>query len=94
MEEKYLVITDGGDVVVIIDRSVGGLDANFVTLREKEAGEQFDMITPLRAFNSKMVDLITVCAGDDVPGTAMIRDMLIQEKATSDLNRIERFWRN
>lgn len=94
MEEKYLVITDGSDVVVVIDRSVGGLDANFVTLRHKEVGEQFDMITPLRAFNSKMVDLITVCAGDNVPGTAMIRDMLIKEKAASDLNRIERFGRD
>lgn len=91
--EKYLVTTDNGDVVVIIDRSVGGLDSGFITLRTPEEGEAFEMVTPLRAFNSKMVDLISVCAQDALPASPTIRDMVIGEKAASELNRIEKFAR-
>lgn len=94
MSEKYLVTTDSGDVVVLIDRSVDGLASEFVSLRLPEPGEQFDMVTPLRAFNSKMVDLISVCASDSGPASPMIRDMLISEKAGKELNRIERFARD
>ncbi len=48
------------------------------------------MEVPLRAFAAKMVDIIEA-RGDDLPGGERMRRMMLQEKATADLKRIERW---
>lgn len=55
-----------------------------------EAVEDIDMEVPLRAFAAKMIAIVERKAGE-TPGGERMRRMLIQEKATADLGRIERW---
>ena len=94
--ESYLVTTEHGEVVVSVNPECSNaLEGDLLLLSApgEEERASFEMVTPLRAFGAKMIDIIhTVGTGDFDPGPRM-REMLIQEKATSDLNRIERWAR-
>jgi hypothetical protein len=97
LSEKFLVKTDYGEVVVQVNpRCENALENDLLLLSsptEQEKAE-FVMETPLRAFGAKMIDIIrTIGTGRFDPG-AGVREMLIKEKATSDLNRIERWARD
>lgn len=92
MTDTFLVKTDHGDVVVVARDDRGGLDPDFLRFEvptpETTAGLTLEV--PLRAFAAKMVELIEA-RGGDLPGGERMRRMMIQEKATADLKRIERW---
>lgn len=92
-DRRYLVTTDHGDVVVSVNPAAGGLDADLLTLEAATptttAG--IELATPLRAFGAKMLDIIEIQGIVDVGVSPSLRDMLMREKATQDLKRIERF---
>jgi|GEM_PF-964581 len=94
VERKYLVSTDYGDVVVRIDEAQGSLSPGFLILEPVDEANSADVMTtvPLRAFGAKMLELIEMYGGD-MPGGPSLQRMMMQEKASSDLNRIERFAR-
>ncbi|MEX2534071.1 MAG: hypothetical protein WD273_00605 [Trueperaceae bacterium] len=93
-QDKFLVKTDYGDVVVRINpECANALEGDLLLLEAPDAQEEFSMETPLRAFGAKMVDIIrSVGTGGFDPGGTML-EMMIKEKAASDLNRIERWAR-
>ncbi len=93
VSRRYLVRTDVGDVVVSVKAGASGLDDDLIELAHAPEGaaDEFDMITPLRAFGAKMLDLIEGAGTDTFAGSATMREMLVKEKATQELNRIERF---
>lgn len=90
---RYLITTDHGDVVVEVNERVSGLDADFLRLRHAGDGadQGLDTATPLRAFGAKMVDLIELYGVGEFAGSDTLREMLVREKATQELKRIERF---
>lgn len=94
-ERRYLVATDHGDVLVRLREGADGLDPDLLQLSmaSAEDGETAAMTTPLRAFAAKMVDLIELLGVGDFGGGPRMREMLVREKATADLRRIERFAR-
>lgn len=91
MQRRFLVRTEAGVVLVRVRESASGLDADFVTVDvpTPESTSDLRSETPLRAFGAKMVELIEAYA-TDLPGGERMRRMLVEEKASEDLNRIER----
>lgn len=94
VERRFLVMTDHGEVLVRIDASKGGLDPDLLILDRPSDDNAADLATtvPLRAFGAKMVELIEM-QGGNLPGSEKLRRLLVQEKASADLNRIERWAR-
>jgi hypothetical protein len=94
VQRKFLVITDHGEVLVRIDEARAGLDPDLLILEAPTSANTADLpaTVPLRAFGAKMVELIEA-QGGDLPGGERLRRMLVQEKASADLNRIERWAR-
>jgi hypothetical protein len=94
VERRFLVTTDHGEVLVRIDPERGGLDPELLILEPPDADGASDLptIVPLRAFGAKMVELIEM-QGGEMPGGDRLRRLLVQEKASADLNRIERWAR-
>jgi hypothetical protein len=92
---RFLVTTDHGDVVVTVNDAVDGLDPGLLalTMADEETTRALPMATPLRAFAAKMVDLIEGRGLGGFAGGERMREMLVREKATADLKRIERFAR-
>lgn len=94
VQDSFLVRTEHGEVVVRINpecRNALQNDLLLLSVPSEEEKQEFQMLTPLRAFGAKMVDIIQgVGTGDFDPGPRL-RDMMIKEKATSDLKRIERW---
>ncbi|HZJ08761.1 MAG TPA: hypothetical protein VFD39_03640 [Trueperaceae bacterium] len=92
-ERRYLVKTNAGDVVVVVNASAGGLDDDLFSLEPatEETLAGIDMTTPLSAFGAKVVDLIELHGTSDFTGSNTLREMLVKEKATFELRRIERF---
>lgn len=95
MERRFLVRTDYGEVLVRIDGDKPGLDPGLLVLEAPEESNAGDLATtvPLRAFGAKMVELIEA-QGGEMPGGDRLRRLLVQEKASADLNRIERWARD
>lgn len=97
LTDRFLVRTDYGEVVVTINPDcTNALENDLLLLSEPSEADKtaFTMETPLRAFGAKVVDIIqTVGTGDFNPGGGML-EMMVKEKATSDLNKIERWARN
>lgn len=91
--KRYLVRTDFGDVVVGVNPDASGFDADLieVTTVEPDELDSFDMTTPLRAFGAKMVDIIELQGTAEFSGSEAMREMMVREKATAELKRIERF---
>lgn len=92
VQQKFLVTTDHGEVLVRIDPDKGGLEPDLLILEKPDADNAADLrsTVPLRAFGAKMVELIEA-QGGDMPGGERLRQVLVREKASSDLNRIERW---
>jgi hypothetical protein len=94
-QRRFLVTTDDGDVVVTLNADVDGLDPGLLSLAmaDEATASELPMATPLRAFAAKMVDLIEGRGVGAFAGGERMREMLVREKATADLRRIERFAR-
>ena len=95
MVTTYLVKTDHGDVVVRVNEDAeSGLAADLIALEPPDARntEGIELEVPLRAFGAKMVEIVEMLGADEIP-SAVVRRMMMQEKATSELKRIERFAR-
>lgn len=92
-ERRYLVKTNDGDVVVVVNPHAGGLDDDLFRLEAAtpEATAGIEMTTPLSAFSSKAVDIIELHGTSGFGGSAGLREMLVREKATALLRSIERF---
>jgi hypothetical protein len=90
---RYLVKTNVGDVIVVVNPLASGLADDLFAFEPvtPEGLEQVDMTTPLSAFGAKVVDLIELHGTAEFTGSETLRDMLVREKATSELRRIERF---
>jgi hypothetical protein len=93
---RFLVSTDHGDVVVTVNDEAGGLDAELLSLAmaDERSLQELSMVTPLRAFAAKMVDLIEAQGTEAFSGGGRMREMLVREKATAELRRIERYARD
>lgn len=93
---SYLVLTDHGLVRVSAREGVDGLDPDFLDLTEPEpdeaiaAGREGGSVVPLRAFGAKVLEWIEI-ESVSFRGSDRLRRMMVQEKASSDLNRIERW---
>lgn len=94
-ERRYLVKTNDGDVVVVVNPEAGGLDDDLFSLEaatpETTAG--IAIATPLSAFSAKAVDIIELHGTGGFGGSDALREMLVREKATALLRSIERFAR-
>lgn len=97
MSEKFVVVTEFGSVLVTVNPMVqNGLENDLLQFRaaSPQDHETADFETPLRAFAAKMVDIIETVGFEGVELSGMMRDMLVREKATSELGRIERWARD
>jgi hypothetical protein len=91
---KYLVKTDHGDVLVTVNEACkNGLEEDLLLLDMATADNSQDINTevPLRAFSAKMLDIIEIVGTEGVNMSEKMLEMMKQEKATSDLRKIERF---
>jgi hypothetical protein len=92
--ERFLVKTDYGDVVVEVnDACENALDGELLLLTKptEEQREELSLETPLRAFAAKMVDIIETVGTGSFTSSARLLQMMVRERATSELKRIERF---
>jgi hypothetical protein len=91
-DERFLVVTDHGRVLVVVRGDKGALDADLLDVRRHDdaAAEGVALETPLRAFAAKMVDLLVARGTDALPMSPAMRDLMLKEKAAEDLRRIER----
>lgn len=97
MAEKFIIVTEAGGVLVSVNPEAGnGLDPHLLQLGVPSDADRAEAAfeTPLRAFSAKMVDLIKGAGFEGVPVSGQMLDMLIREKAASDLARIERWARD
>lgn len=97
MTTKYLVKTDHGDVVVEVDeRCKNALEDGLLRLSHPTPDNTrgLEMEVPLRAFGAKMLDIIEGVGTGDFSASPKMLEMMVREKATSDLKRIERFARD
>lgn len=95
MVTKYLVKTDHGDVVVRINEAAdSGLAADLIALEAPgpENTRDIELEVPLRAFGAKMLEIVEMLGAAEIPSET-VRRMMVQEKATGELKRIERFAR-
>ena len=94
MGERYLVKTDHGDVVVEVnDACENALDGELLLLKKptEHHRAELSLETPLRAFAAKMVDIIQTVGTGNFTSSSRLLQMMIQERATAELKRIERF---
>lgn len=93
VERRYVVKTNDGDVLVLVNTAAGGLDDDLFSFAPvtAETLKSVGMTTPLSAFGAKVVDLIELHGTSDFTGSDALREMLVKEKATFELRRIERF---
>ena len=91
-DERYLVVTEHGRVVVRVRRDRSGLDGDLIEVERPDADAlaALAMETPLRAFAAKMVDIVQARGSGGLPASAAMLEMLVKEKAAEDLTRIER----
>jgi hypothetical protein len=89
-DERYLVETDHGPVLVIVRGDRPGLDPSLLDVRPAAEGVDIPFSTPLRAFSAKMVDILAVRGAGGLPLSPAMLSMMIREKAAEDLARIER----
>lgn len=90
---RYLVRTNEGDVVVVVNSDAGGLDDDLFTYETPSEANVvgLTMTIPLTAFSSKVVDIIEMQGTAAFGGSDKLREMLVREKATSELRRLERY---
>lgn len=94
VSEKFIVVTEYGSVLVTINPEARhGLDNELLLFRAATESDRdtADFETPLRAFAAKMVDIIEAAGFEGVTVSGTMREMLVREKATDELGRIERW---
>ncbi len=91
-DERYLVVTEHGRVLVVVRAECSGLDNDLIDVRRPDQDDlaEVAMETPLRAFAAKMVDIVQARGSGDLSISPGLLDMLVKEKAAEDLGRIER----
>ena len=91
-DQRYLVVTEHGRVVVHVRADRSGLDGDLIEVRpaRDEDLSELTMETPLRAFAAKMVDIVQARGSGALEVSPGLLDMLVKEKAAEDLKRIER----
>jgi len=89
-DERYLVLTERGSVVVLVRGDRAGLDTDLVDVRLPAEGDDQLLETPLRAFAAKMVDLVQARGAGDATLSPNLLALMVKEKAAEDLARIER----
>lgn len=91
-DERFLVVTEHGRVVVHVRGDRSGLDGDLIDVRSPHGEDLSDvtMETPLRAFAAKMVDIVQARGSGPLDVSTGLLDMLVKEKAAEDLKRIER----
>lgn len=92
MTDTFLVKTEHGAVVVRVQPDRGGLDPELLAFEAPTAAnlQGVSVEVPLRAFAATMLEIIEA-RGGDLPGGERMRRLMVQEKATADLRRIERW---
>lgn len=90
---RYLVRTSQADVVVVVNPDAGGLDDDLFSFEAVTEANVADltMTTPLTAFAAKVVDIIELHGTAEFGGSSKLLEMLVKEKATHELRRLERF---
>jgi hypothetical protein len=88
-DERYLVVTEHGRVVVRVRGDKAGLDADFIAVESAVEATDLTMETPLRAFAAKMVDLVQARSEASTLSPQLLA-LMVKEKAAEDLSRIER----
>lgn len=97
MSERFIVVTEDGEVLVTVNpENAGGFDPDLLLLGPvtPEARAEAAFETPLRAFAAKIVDLIHAAGPGEVAVPPRMHELMVREKATSELRRIERWARN
>lgn len=91
-DERYLVVTEHGRVLVVVRTDRSGLDNDLIDVLRPDQDDlaAVAMETPLRAFAAKMVDIVQARGSGDLALSPGLLDMLVKEKAAEDLRRIER----
>ncbi len=89
-DERFLVVTEFGRVLVVVRGDRAALDADLIDVRLDHDADDVTLETPLRAFAAKMVDLLQARGTDDLGLSPSLRDLMVKEKAAEDLRRIER----
>ena len=96
MNGRFIVVTEFGNVLVTVNpEAQNGLDNDLLLFRAPTQSDSDEAAfeTPLRAFAVKMVDIIQAVGFEGVSVPESMRDMLVREKATDELARIERWAR-
>jgi hypothetical protein len=94
LTDRFLVRTDYGEVLVRVNPECGNALQNDLLLLSDPSEEEkaeFSMEVPLRAFGAKVIDIIQTVGTGGFEPAASVKEMMIKEKAASDLNRIERW---
>jgi hypothetical protein len=89
-DERYLVVTEVGPVVVVVRGDKDGLDPDLIDVRGDADAGDISMETPLRAFAAKMVDLVQARGEGAAALSPTMAALMVKEKAAEDLKRIER----
>jgi len=89
-DERYLVLTEPGRVVVVVRGDRAGLDPDLVDVQLPDERDHLLLETPLRAFAAKMVDLVQARGAGDATLSPNLLALMVKEKAAEDLARIER----
>lgn len=91
--DRFLVKTEYGDVLVTVNPGASGFAPDLLALERvtPENSRDIALTVPLRAFAAKMIDIITAAGTNELAGTPRMQEMMTQEKATSELRRIERW---
>lgn len=91
-DERFLVVTEHGRVLVVVRGDRDALASDLLDVRpgDDPAAADVALETPLRAFAAKMVDLLVARGAETVPLSPTMRTLMLKEKASEDLRRIER----
>jgi hypothetical protein len=89
-DERYLVVTEHGRVLVVVRGDKDGLDPDLIAVGSDADAGDVALETPLRAFAAKMVDLVQARGEGAAALSPAMASMMVKEKAAEDLRRIER----
>jgi hypothetical protein len=89
-DERYLVVTEHGRVLVVVRGDKDGLDPDLIEVGSASGADDLSLETPLRAFAAKMVDLVQARGEGAATLSPTMAAMMVKEKAAEDLRRIER----
>jgi hypothetical protein len=89
-DERFLVVTEHGRVLVVVRGDKDGLDPDLIEVLGDADTDDVRLETPLRAFAAKMVDLVQARGEGAAALSPAMASIMVKEKAAEDLRRIER----